>query len=392
MSDTPVLLSNRSILLLAFASAIVTANAYYIHPIIGPVADSFAVGDGLVGIVPAANQIALALGVVLLLPLGDRQSNRRLVMLFLPAQVLALIAMTMLSGFAGFVIASTVLGFFTITPYLLPAYTSKRVDPARLGSVTATLTVGVVAGVQLARIGSGVIAEVLGWRAVYGIAAALMVIASIALPMMMDDKVESREPRESYTRLLRSLFHLSRSHSDVVWSGIIQGLNFGVFIAVWMGIGLHLTSDALNLGTDVVGYLSAFSLLSLLTTPRLGKWADQQGAERARFKMGLVNLAGVACYGFAAIDWWWLLIPIVVTSLAGPMVDVSGRMVGLRKDPAIRTRLMTVYITLMFVGGSLGSWSGTYAYDIGGWWGTVAWGVTLSLLAVVMSYKSLTDR
>jgi predicted MFS family arabinose efflux permease len=67
---------------LAIAAAVVTANAYYIHPIIGPVADSFAISDGMVGIVPAANQIALALGVLLLLPLGDRFNNRHLVMFF----------------------------------------------------------------------------------------------------------------------------------------------------------------------------------------------------------------------------------------------------------------------------------------------------------------------
>ncbi|MEM9397861.1 MAG: MFS transporter, partial [Pseudomonadota bacterium] len=72
-------LSNRGIFMLAVASAFVTANAYYIHPIIGRVADSFGVGNGLVGIVPALNQFALALGVLLLLPLGDRMSNRRLV-------------------------------------------------------------------------------------------------------------------------------------------------------------------------------------------------------------------------------------------------------------------------------------------------------------------------
>ena len=146
-----------------------------------------------------------------------------------------------------------------------------------------------------------------------------------------------------------------------------------------MGIGLHLTSEELNLGTDVVGYLSAFSLISLLTTPRLGKWADRMGAERSRFLMGLINLAGVACYALAAWSWWWLQMPIIVTSLAGRWSMSPGRMVGLRKA-SVRTRPVTVYITL-FVGGSLGSWSGATAYDLGGWWGTVFWSVLLSLLA-----------
>ncbi|MFT6058256.1 MAG: MFS family permease, partial [Pseudohongiellaceae bacterium] len=83
----PVILTRRAVILLAIASAIVTANAYYIHPIIGHVAEEFGVSNAMVGAVPALNQIALALGILLLLPLGDRLSNRKLTTVFLAAQV-----------------------------------------------------------------------------------------------------------------------------------------------------------------------------------------------------------------------------------------------------------------------------------------------------------------
>ena len=86
----------REIWLLAICSAVVTANAYYIHPIIRAVAESFAVSESQVGWVPALNQIALALGVILLLPLGDRVNNRMLVRVCLMAQVLALLVMVLL--------------------------------------------------------------------------------------------------------------------------------------------------------------------------------------------------------------------------------------------------------------------------------------------------------
>ena len=133
------MVGDREIIVLALASAIVTANAYYIHPIIGDVAREFGVSDGLIGIVPAMNQIALALGVLLLLPLGDRVNNRSLVTLCLSVQVAALATMAVTGNFALFVTASTILGFFTVTPYLLPAYASRRVAPSRLGYATALL-------------------------------------------------------------------------------------------------------------------------------------------------------------------------------------------------------------------------------------------------------------
>ena len=124
------------------ASAVVTANAYYIHPIIARVAEDFQVGAATIGLVPAFNQLALALGIFLLLPLGDRYSNRTLTALFVTGQFLAIGAMAFAMDFQLFLIGSTVLGFMTIAPYLLPAYASKRVDPAELGKVTAILTTG----------------------------------------------------------------------------------------------------------------------------------------------------------------------------------------------------------------------------------------------------------
>ncbi|MEM7691356.1 MAG: MFS transporter, partial [Pseudomonadota bacterium] len=298
-------LSNRGIFMLAVASAFVTANAYYIHPIIGRVADSFGVGNGLVGIVPALNQFALALGVLLLLPLGDRMSNRRLVSLCLSVQVLALLCMAITQSFLVFVIGSTILGFFTITPYLLPAYASKRVEVASLGFVTAVLTAGVLAGVQVSRLASGVIAEYLGWRVVYWVAASLMAVAAVALPLIMQSEIKQRDAATpSYGSLLSSLYGLALQHRRVVTSGLIQGLNFGMFIATWMGIGLHLTSDRMNLGTDIVGYLAAFSGIAVLFTPMAGRYADRYGPERARLFAACAQLIGIATYALTGSTWW----------------------------------------------------------------------------------------
>lgn len=379
-------MSNREILLLAFSAAIVTANAYYIHPIIGAVADSFGVSDGMVGIVPALNQIALALGVLLLLPLGDRVNNQKLVATCLSAQVIALITMAVATSFPLFLTASTALGFFTITPYLLPAYASRRVAPARLGFVTAVLTSGVVAGVQLSRLTSGVIGEFVDWRAVYWLAAALMAVAAVALPRIMVE--EERSPDgPGYLKLLRSLWAVGVEHSRVLMSGLIQGLNFASFIAIWLGISLHLTSDAMGYGSDLVGYLTAFSAIGLLTTARLGKWADRLGAEKARVIMAMCQFVGIASLGFAGEHWWWLLPPIALMSIVGPMVDVTGRMTSLRESPVVRTRLMSLYVTLMFIGGGLGSWAGTMAYDIGGWMGSVLLVSTFSIVVCALSLQ-----
>lgn len=386
-------LSGTEVLLLSLVSAVVTANAYYIHPIIGRVAEDFGVSAAMIGAVPALNQIALALGIFLLLPLGDSMSNRRLVSIVVAGQCVGILLMALAEDFALFVAGSTLLGFFTIAPYLLPAYTSKHVEADRLGYATALLTTGVIAGILFARAGGGVVAEYLGWRTIYYIAAGLMIAISLALPVLMNRQPKTATgARPRYHALVFSTLPVIRQHPDIIVSGIIQGANFGIFLAVWLGLGLYLTGPQMGYGVDVVGYLAGLTILNLLTTPRLGAWADRIGARRARLYFAGAQAAGVFLLLFLSHNVWLLIIPIIAMNIPGPMIDVTGRMTFLSQAPEIRTRLMTVYIVLMFAGGGIASWLGTAAYSLYGWYGNVAVALLLSMLVVFLSWQNQRNR
>lgn len=355
---------------LAIAAAVVTANAYYIHPIIALVADHFGVSHARIGLVPALNQLALAVGIFLLLPLGDRYSNRRLTILFASGQTVSLALMTLASGFGAFVLGSTLLGFFTIAPYLLPAYASKRVAPERLGQVTAKLTAGVILGILVARVGAGVIAEHFGWRAVYWLATGLMVAVTLGLPWLMEGGERSTSGRQSYLRLIGSVFPLIGHYREILLAGAIQALNFAQFIALWLGLALYLTAPPMGYGTDTVGYLAGLAAVSIASTPWLGRWSDTVGPRTARTVFAFIQLVGILLLWPLGGTLWGLLIPLFIANLVGPGIDVTGRMTFLALDPSVRTRLTTVYVVLMFVGGGLGSYAGTLAYDGWGWAGT----------------------
>ncbi|WP_233351997.1 MFS transporter [Hyphomonas neptunium] len=385
------LLTRRDLLLLTLAGAVVTANAYYIHPIIALVAKDFGVSASAIGLVPALNQIALALGIFFLLPLGDRFSNRQLAIVFAAGQFVGLLMMAFGGSFWLFVAGSTFLGFSTITPYLLPAYASKRVAPGDLGRVTATLTTGVIAGILLARVGAGWVGEHLGWRTVYYIAAGVMLVITLLLPRIMDgrEKSEDQAPAGSYFGLVLSMFPIVRRHPEVLISGTIQGIGFGVFLSVWLTLGLHLTSPEMGYGADTVGYLAGLALLNLLTTAPLGAWADRTGPRKARLIISIVQFSGVCLLGVFGHSLWLLMIPLTMMNVVGPLIDVTGRMTFLSQPPGVRTRLMTAYIVLMFIGGGVASWAATFVYEQGGWAATTKLTLVLSALLVMLSFLSL---
>jgi predicted MFS family arabinose efflux permease len=385
-APAPAFLTRTQERALALTIAVVTANAYYIHPIIGEVARAFRVGEAEIGLVPALNQLALALGILLLLPLGDFYRNRTLCLVFVAGQTLCLAAMVLAPGFIAFTAASTLLGFVTIAPYLIPAYASKRVAPERLGAVTAQLTAAVIFGILVARVGAGIIAARADWHAVYVCALALMAAVTAFLPIAMKSEAASpKQPPASYGALIASVFTLAARYPDVRLSAAMQGLNFAIFTASWLALALHLTSPAMGYGTDDVGYLAGIAAVSVFTTPRLGRWADRVGPRRARIAAALVQLAGIALFYPLGGSIWSIAVPLFITNLVGPTVDVTGRMTLFALAPDIRTRLTTSYIMAMFVGGAVGSAAGTAVFDLGGWGATCALLLAASCAVVALS-------
>lgn len=386
LPPTPAYLSHTQERALALTIAVVTANAYYIHPIIGDVARAFGVGEATIGLVPALNQLALALGILLLLPLGDFTSNRKLCLIFVAGQTLCLGGMVLAPSLVLFTAASTLLGFFTIAPYLIPAFASKRVAPERLGQVTAKLTAAVIFGILVARVGAGIIAAHADWHTVYVGALALMAAVTAFLPFAMrSETTTNKKPQAGYGALIASVFTLAAKHPDMRLSAAMQGLNFAIFTASWLALALHLTSPAMGYGTDDVGYLAGVAAISVFTTPRLGRWADRVGPRKARIAAAMVQFVGIALFYPLGFSVWGVMVPLFLVNLVGPTIDVTGRMTLFTLAPEIRTRLTTSYIVTMFIGGAIGSGLGTAVYEFGGWAGICALLIAMSCCVVALA-------
>ena len=82
----------------------------------------------------------------------------------------------------------------------------------------------------------------------------------------------------------------------------------------------------------------------------------------------------------------------MLMTLVGPVVDITNRMTFLSLEPQIRTRLMTVYIVMMFIGGGMSSSAGTAVYAWAGWMGTAALATAMSGALLALSAISLFQR
>ncbi|MEH6660648.1 MAG: MFS transporter [Parasphingorhabdus sp.] len=392
-NNAPAPISELKLFLFALSAAAVVANGYYIHPLITPVAEEFGVSGATIGLAPALNQIALALGILLLLPLGDRINNRKLVTIFVAGQFLAMLAMALSGSFTTFVVASSLLGFVTIAPYLLPAYVTRRVAPGRIGHVTGIMTAGVTLGILGSRVGGGLLGHYFGWRSAYWVGVASMALLVILLPLIMErrrDEKPSDVVPPRYGELLRSLWPIMKSLPEVPLGGLIQALSFGLFLALWLAIGLHLPRN--GYGVDTVGYLAIIAIINVLGSPFAGRFADRIGAERARIYFSLAQLVGVCLLPFAGDNLWILVVAVIFNTIGGASVDICSRTILFSRAPEIRTRLMTIYIVIMFIGGGISSWLGAATYEYAGWSGISVMAMIYALTIMGLSLWGLRFR
>ena len=388
--DRTTALSDRAVGLLAVASAVAVANAYYIQPLLVEVGGALSISSGLIGILPGLSQIGLACGLAFLLPLGDIISARRLLLTVIPIQIAALVLFATSNSALTVAAASLLVGLFGIAPYILPPYVSLRVPASRVGQVTGMLTRGIIIGILLARTASGIIGTHFGWRAVYWIAAVMMTLELVFLIRVVKPETAMPLPgRVPYRDLIGSLVHLLRTVPKLRTAAVCVALSYGSFIAFWLGVTLYLQSPAFGWKPQAIGLVALVAAAAASAAPMFGRAVDRSGphATRRAALAGMViawvllavfqgHLAGMA-------------VGLIVLDMSATIVDISNRTILYGLDAAIRTRLNAIYQVAMFSGGAVMSILVGVCWSLGGWSALCALGVVPVLLASMRCWRSI---
>ncbi len=162
LANSSVLLSPGRVLLLASGAGFSVATLYYSQPILGVLGAEIQASEGAVGMVPMLTQLGYALGILLLAPLGDRYDRRGIILAKAVLLMLALLLGSIAPGVGTLLAASLVIGLAaTLAQDIVPAAATLAPESQR-GRVVGTVMTGLLLGILLSRVMSGLIAEQLG--------------------------------------------------------------------------------------------------------------------------------------------------------------------------------------------------------------------------------------
>ncbi|WP_262483794.1 MFS transporter [Chryseobacterium sp. FH2] len=366
---------------MAIISGLVVANNYYNQPLLALISNDLKISESAAGKISVLTQLGYAAGLLLIVPLGDKFLRKKLILIDLLLVFASLLWMAFASQLWMLYAASLLIGTTSVIPQLfVPIAAELSSDEERSGNIGLVMS-GLLLGILLSRFIGGIVGELWGWRAMFGIAAGIMILVWIAVYKMLPEIQPNF--RGTYKELMRSVAYLAKSQPILQLASFRGAMAFGSMCALFTTLVFHMEKPPFNAGSSVVGSFGLAGAVGALAAAKVGQLQKYLDLNRIIFYSLLVVLGSWAFTYFAGETYWGLIAGVILVDLGVQSSHIMNQTnYFLIKSNAVN-RLNTVYMVSYFIGGSLGTWTASIAWQQAQWAGVCFVGTTMGLSALI---------
>ncbi len=379
--DSTSRISRTVIWLMSIISGLVVANNYYNQPLLGLISKDLNITESAAGKISVLTQLGYAAGLLLIVPLGDKFLRKKLILIDLLLVFGSLLWMTFATELWMLYVASLLIGTTSVIPQLfVPIAAELSSDEERSGNIGLVMS-GLLLGILLSRFVGGIVGELWGWRAMFGIAAGLMILVWFAVYKMLPEI----QPhfKGTYKELMQSVANLARTQPVLQLASFRGAMAFGSMCALFTTLVFHMEKPPFNAGASVVGSFGLAGAVGALAAAKVGKLQKYLDINRIIFYSLLIVLGSWAFTYFAGETYWGLIVGVILVDLGVQSSHIMNQTNYFMIKSNAVNRLNTVYMVSYFIGGSLGTWTASLAWQQAQWAGVCTVGATMGVLALI---------
>ncbi len=376
----------RLIILLIVSSFMVSGGIHYQTPMLAAIAAEFGADPAATGWIPTCSFGGMLIGILFLVPLGDRIDKRKLVLCKFVVLILAQVLMMAAPSITVLAIGSLVTGICSSLIQSFIALTAEIAKPNERGRALGTQLTALFSGILFARIVGGLIATHIGWRYSYALSSGMLLLM---IPVLWT-RLPATQPSSQapYLELLWSMYRLLRAHGAIQRAVSIQfmlGICYGGFwaVAAPMLALLH------HVGPTGAGLIGIPGSAGILISRPAGQWVDRAGFMPVVLTGLCAMLAAWIAMGFGV----WSVIAVVIGAI---LLDCGLRTAMVANQtminsalPESRSRVNTLFGLHVWSGNALGAFLMSWAFAHFGWLAVCAVALTAAIIALLIHLRIL---
>ena len=244
--------------------------------------------------------------------------------------------------------------------------------PHRRATALSIVVSGMLLGMLLARLLSGVVTQFIGWRYIYWIAFGLQYFILVLLYLFMPDYPSTNPDMgifRKYPSLLLDILKMVCRYPVLVQACLVGFFTSSAFTSYWTTLTFLLSGNPYNYSSLVIGLFALIGIASMTWGPIFARTVMDKRQPLFSIIVGeLICLTGVIVGTYSGLH-----------TVVGPIIQAALIDIGLQTsqianrtaiygvEPLARNRVNTAYMVSVFCGQLMGTAAGNHLYAQGGW-------------------------
>lgn len=377
-------------LIFAIICGLTAANTYYVQPLLYTISMNFNVSIIKTSNIVSLSQIGMFLGLIFIVPLGDSINKKFLLLAMFTFNALALFGIAAAYTINIFYIGAFIVGASTTATSILMAYGAFISNDKNRANTIGKIMGGILFGILLSRVFSGILSQTFGWRSVYIAGGIIMAFITLYILTMFPN--QKSEVKISYYKILKSLISLFAKFRVLSVCCVIGMCTFAVFTAFWTNLTYLLSSPFYEMPQSQIGLFSLFGVGGAAVCLLAGKFTKKYNDYTLVGVFIAVLFLSFILLFFGDISLTSLILGTFILDIGVYAVHILNQNIIYGLDKKSNSSIASAYGGSFIIGSAFGAYGSSIAYSIYNWKGVLTFCFALtaiSFLAWIFGKKDL---